>query len=71
MFWQNSDGSGGVEKLLESKIQHNARSWSPDGRLLTYHGTEPMWSPDGREIFYRSGRRMMAARTTPATASDF
>ncbi len=36
LFWQKSDGSGGLERLTTSEFLHVPGSWSPDGQVLAY-----------------------------------
>jgi len=36
LFWQFSDGSGGLERLATSESLQIPASWSPDGRLLAF-----------------------------------
>jgi len=36
LFWQNADGSGGLERLNTSEYTETPNSWSPDGQLLAY-----------------------------------
>jgi len=39
LFWLQSDGSGGLERLSTSEYLQSPNSWSPDGQLLAF--TEP------------------------------
>jgi eukaryotic-like serine/threonine-protein kinase len=36
-YWQTADGSGPVERLTDSPNAQGSGSWSPDGRLFTFH----------------------------------
>jgi len=36
LFWQKSDGSGGLERLTTSEFLNVPGSWSPDGQLLAF-----------------------------------
>jgi Tol biopolymer transport system component len=40
LYWQNADGSGGLERLTTSDYLHSM-SWSPDGQLLAYIEINP------------------------------
>jgi eukaryotic-like serine/threonine-protein kinase len=41
IFWQLSDGSGGLERLTTSQYLHAPESWSPDGQLLAFFEVNP------------------------------
>ena len=41
LYWQNADGSGGLERLTTSDYLHSPMSWSPDGQLLAYIEINP------------------------------
>jgi eukaryotic-like serine/threonine-protein kinase len=69
IFWEPTDGSGGLERLLAYVSDESGR-WEvyvqpypgPGGKwqISTEGGIEPTWNPNGRELFYRSGDKMMA-----------
>ena len=46
MFWKPADGTGVVERLSESALQHTAHSWSPDGKFLAFTEVHPTSSGD-------------------------
>jgi len=47
LFWQMSDGSGGLERLFTSSSQASVSySWSPDGQLLTLTELDPRTEGD-------------------------
>jgi Tol biopolymer transport system component/predicted Ser/Thr protein kinase len=46
LFWQQADGSGGLERLTIGEYQQNARAWSPNGDVLTYQENHPQSSRD-------------------------
>jgi serine/threonine-protein kinase len=46
LFWQQADGSGGLERLTIGEYQQNARAWSPNGDVLTYQENHPQTSRD-------------------------
>jgi len=48
LFWQLADGSGGRERLTNSKYIKRADSWSPDGQLLVFTQFDPS---TGRDIW--------------------
>jgi len=41
IFWQMSDGSGGLERLTTSDYSQYPYSWSPDGQLLAFAEVNP------------------------------
>jgi serine/threonine protein kinase/Tol biopolymer transport system component len=41
LFWQLSDGSGGLERLATSEFVQIPASWSPDGQLLAFSEVNP------------------------------
>jgi Tol biopolymer transport system component len=41
IYWQNADGSGGLERLTNSEFVHFPLSMSPDGQLLAYGEINP------------------------------
>jgi Tol biopolymer transport system component len=41
IFWQLTDGSGGLERLTSSEYSHVPMSWSPDGQLLAFIEINP------------------------------
>jgi Tol biopolymer transport system component len=41
IFWQLSDGSGGLERLTNSEYLQVPMSWSPDGQLLAFIEFKP------------------------------
>jgi eukaryotic-like serine/threonine-protein kinase len=41
LYWQLSDGSGGLERLTSSEYEQGPTSWSPDGQLLTFNEYHP------------------------------
>jgi len=41
LYWQNADGSGGLERLTNSEFVHFPVSMSPDGQLLAYGEINP------------------------------
>jgi eukaryotic-like serine/threonine-protein kinase len=69
IFWEPTDGSCGLERLLAYVSDESGR-WEvyvqpypgPGGKwqISTEGGIEPTWNPNGRELFYRSGDKMMA-----------
>jgi eukaryotic-like serine/threonine-protein kinase len=49
IFWRAADGSGSAEPLTTfSEDQHNAGSWSPDGRVLSFEEVNPK---TGRDVW--------------------
>jgi Tol biopolymer transport system component len=46
IFWQLSDGSGGLERLTTSQYLHTPESWSPDGQLLAFFEVNPATQRD-------------------------
>jgi eukaryotic-like serine/threonine-protein kinase len=46
IFWQLSDGSGGLERLTTSQYLHSPESWSPDGQLLAFFEVNPATQRD-------------------------
>jgi len=46
LFWQQADGSGGLEKLNTSGYNQTPGSWSPDGQLLGFEEINPTTGPD-------------------------
>jgi eukaryotic-like serine/threonine-protein kinase len=46
IFWQLSDGSGGLERLTTSQYLHAPESWSPDGQLLAFFEVNPATQRD-------------------------
>jgi len=41
IFWQLSDGSGGLERLTDGEYAQVPMSWSPDGQLLAFMENNP------------------------------
>ncbi len=41
VFWQQADGSGGLERLTASDDLQTPSSWSPDGKLLAFNAITP------------------------------
>lgn len=41
IFWQSSDGSGGLERLITSDVSQIPNSWSRDGQLLAFTSNTP------------------------------
>ena len=41
LFWQLSDGSGGLERLTTSEYLQSPYSWTPDGQLLAFMEINP------------------------------
>jgi len=41
IFWQQADGSGGLERLTASEFNDFPMSWSPDGQLLVFVEISP------------------------------
>jgi Tol biopolymer transport system component len=41
LFWQNADGTGGLERLTTSPNAEAPMSWSPDGQLLAFTRFDP------------------------------
>ena len=52
MSWRRADGGGGLEQLTKgAEFTHgrqNPRSWSPDGKVLAFHGSP---RTTGRDIW--------------------
>ncbi len=46
IFWQLSDGSGGLERLTTSEYTDAPVSWSPDGQLLAFFEVNPSTQRD-------------------------
>jgi serine/threonine-protein kinase len=46
LFWQMSDGSGGLERLASSPNTQVPKSFSGDGRLLAFHEISPVTRRD-------------------------
>jgi Tol biopolymer transport system component len=46
IYWQLSDGSGGLERLTTSQYLHSPESWSPDGQLLAFFEVNPATQRD-------------------------
>jgi len=61
VFWQKSDGSGGMEKLTSSEYVRFPCSWSADGRLLSFVEANPttgydIWVLDMKDPSTGSGQ---------------
>ncbi len=61
VFWQEADGSGGMEKLTGSEYLRFPRSWSADGRLLSFGEVNPttgydIWVLDMKDPSTSSGQ---------------
>jgi serine/threonine-protein kinase len=41
LYWQRTDGSGGLERLTTSQFTQAPSSWSPDGQFLAYIEISP------------------------------
>jgi len=48
IFWQSTDGSGGVERIATDEYTQVPRSFSPDGQLLSFMEVNPT---TGRDIW--------------------
>ncbi|HYL85789.1 MAG TPA: protein kinase [Candidatus Angelobacter sp.] len=46
IYWQRSDGSGGLERLTTSEYPNVPMSWSPDGQLLAFMEVNPSTQRD-------------------------
>ncbi len=46
IYWQQADGSGGLERLTTSEYAHVPMSWSPDGQLLAFIEVNPSTQRD-------------------------
>jgi Tol biopolymer transport system component len=46
IYWQQADGSGGLERLTTSEYAHVPMSWSPDGQLLAFMEVNPSTQRD-------------------------
>ena len=46
VYWQQADGSGGLERLTTGQFTHVVRSWSGDGRFLAFHVNTPDMQKD-------------------------
>jgi serine/threonine protein kinase/Tol biopolymer transport system component len=46
IYWQRSDGSGGLERLTTSDYARVPMSWSPDGQLLAFMEVNPATQRD-------------------------
>jgi Tol biopolymer transport system component len=46
IFWQLSDGSGGLERLGTGQYAEVPKSFSPDGQVLAYHENNPTTKKD-------------------------
>jgi len=46
LFWQQADGSGGLERLGTSDFNQSPVSWSSDGQLLAFTETNPTTAQD-------------------------
>ena len=54
LFWQLSDGTGGLERLTNSEYLNFPMSWSPDGQVLAFVEVTPttgydLWMLDLRD----------------------
>jgi len=50
LYWKRADGSGGAERLSESKGAQYAGSWQPDGKVLAFFQSLPS-SSTGWDIY--------------------
>jgi eukaryotic-like serine/threonine-protein kinase len=46
IFWQQADGSGGLQRLNTSAYNQTPSNWSPDGQLLAFEEINPTTGPD-------------------------
>jgi Tol biopolymer transport system component/predicted Ser/Thr protein kinase len=46
IFWQQADGSGGLERLTTSEYTQGPSSWSPDGQVLAFVQIAPATGSD-------------------------
>jgi Tol biopolymer transport system component len=67
VFWQVADGSGGLERLINSVAgNHTPTSWSPDGQLLAFHHNHPTTQRD-IWVLQLSDRKAQPFLQTPFT----
>ncbi len=46
IYWQRADGTGAIERLIESKNAQAPWSWNPAGKVLAFTETHPETGPD-------------------------
>ena len=66
LFWQAADGTGAVERLIESPNQRSATAVSPDGRRLIFTETAPKTGDDVMQVELDGTHRV-----TPLVQSPF
>jgi len=69
LFWQMSDGSGGLERLLTGDDAQTANSWSPDGQLLAFVEVTPTTGID-IWVLRMSDRKAQPLLRTPFNESS-
>jgi Tol biopolymer transport system component len=69
IFWQRSDGSGGLERLTTSEYLHDPSSWSPDWQLLAYHEINATTQRDIL-VLRMADRKPQAFLRTPFNEAD-
>jgi serine/threonine protein kinase/Tol biopolymer transport system component len=75
IFWQLSDGSGGLERLTTSEYNNFPMSWSPDGQLLAFVEVNPttdyeMWVLRLSDHKAQPFLRTPSGETTPRFSPD-
>ena len=75
LFWQLSDGTGGLERLTNSEYLNFPMSWSPDGQVLAFVEVTPttgydLWMLDLRDRKAQPFLRTLFNESVPMFSPD-